>query len=271
MADVADAARTDLSHKADNVDVTMWLDSKADARYVEQALALRAEADAVESLSRNHAALESKVSSISNLGSKLDALQKDFLSKMSTDRGVYVTLEGKANIEDVNKALLDVCHELESRVSMEQLELVAKDQALLKANLQQVSTMARWLWKSGRTKGGGAVPWNLQTLNTDPANFIFEVEKTVVVAMLPGLYEVSFGFFSKCRPVVQVLVNGEVVLTAVGNSSTAVHHQVPSEDGFAGQGSHQEQQHVNEHVHHHSAGHVTGNERAEAFLTLRKL
>ena len=44
----------------------------------------------------------------------------------------------------------------------------------------------RWLWKSGRTKGGGAVPWNVQASNTDPANFIFEPDKTVVVAMLPG-------------------------------------------------------------------------------------
>jgi hypothetical protein len=29
--------------------------------------------------------------------------------KMSVDRAVYVSLEGKANVEDVNKALMELC------------------------------------------------------------------------------------------------------------------------------------------------------------------
>jgi hypothetical protein len=49
----------------------------------------------------------------------------------------------------------------------------------------------RWIWKSGRTKAGGVVPWNIQTVNTDPANLQWERDKAAIVIVVPGLYEVS--------------------------------------------------------------------------------
>jgi hypothetical protein len=63
----------------------------------------------------------------------------------------------------------------------------------------------RWLWTSGATKGGGVVPWNQQACNTDPHLFVWEADKTVVMAMQPGLYRVAAGFYSsRNKPVVQV-------------------------------------------------------------------
>ena len=63
----------------------------------------------------------------------------------------------------------------------------------------------RWLWKSGRTRPGGAVPWNVCAVNTDPVGLAWEPDKTVILALHPGLYELAFAFFSADpKPIVQV-------------------------------------------------------------------
>lgn len=45
-----------------------------------------------------------------------------------------------------------------------------------------------------------------------------------MLTVAPGLYEVNFGFFSSKQPTVQVLVNGEPILSAVNASSYVIHH-----------------------------------------------
>jgi hypothetical protein len=44
------------------------------------------------------------------------------------------------------------------------------------------------------------------------------------MTVVPGLYEITFGFFSRRKPTVQLLVNSEPVLSAVNNNSYVVHH-----------------------------------------------
>ena len=68
------------------------------------------------------------------------------------------------------------------------------------------------------------MPWNVQSVNTDPSNFLWERDKATVVAVAPGLYEVTFGFFTRRKPSVRLLVNGEPVLAAVNSASYVVHH-----------------------------------------------
>lgn len=61
-------------------------------------------------------------------------------------------------------------------------------------------------------------------MNTCPENFLWEEDKTSVLTVAPGLYEITFGFFSNKKPTVQLLVNGEAVLSAVNSSSYVIHH-----------------------------------------------
>jgi len=208
-----------LARKADAAEVARVLaETKAELGGLQDALATRASAVAV-------AALEAQVAQAGQLAARLDALQRDVAHKMSADRAVYAALEGKAATEDVNKALLEVCRELEARASLEQVEGVAARTEALAAAVASSNLAARWLWKSGRVKAGGAVPWDVQASNTDPGVFQWEAGKTLVTTALPGLYHLSFGFFARKRPVVQVMVNGEPVLTAAGPaSSNLVHH-----------------------------------------------
>merc|ERR1711935_969843 len=52
-------------------------------------------------------------------------------------------------------------------------------------------------------------------MNTCPNNFVWEKEKTGIIVVASGLYEITFGFFSRLKPEVQLLVNGEVVIGSV--------------------------------------------------------
>ncbi len=40
-----------------------------------------------------------------------------------------------------------------------------------------IPLVPRWLWKSSRTKAGHAVPWEVQAVNTDTDNFVWEEGK----------------------------------------------------------------------------------------------
>lgn len=102
--------------------------------------------------------------------------------------------------------------------------------------------MARWLWKSGDLINGYAVPWEVQSVNTCPENFLWEEDKTLILTVAPGLYEITFGFYSNKKPTIQVLVNGETILSAVNSSSYVIHH---SSGKLKGTGK-------------HSAGNLTG-------------
>ena len=46
----------------------------------------------------------------------------------------------------------------------------------------------------------------------------------MVLTVAPGLYEINFGFFCQKQPTIQVLVNGEPILSAVNTSSYVIHH-----------------------------------------------
>ena len=87
------------------------------------------------------------------------------------------------------------------------------------------SCTARWLWKSGNLAANGyAVPWEVQSVNTCPENFLWVADQTTLVTVAPGLYEITMGFFSTKKPTIQVLVNGETIISQVNSSSYVIHH-----------------------------------------------
>ena len=80
-----------------------------------------------------------------------------------------------------------------------------------------------------------------------------------IMVVEAGLYEATLGLYSRRRPTVQLLVNGEAVLSAVNSGSYVTHHSSGRLTAVGG----------------HSAGNVTGLTLidflalpAEAYLTL---
>ena len=70
------------------------------------------------------------------------------------------------------------------------------------------------------------MPWEVQAINTCPDNFLWEKNKSALVLAAPGLYQISFGFYSKRQPVIQILVNNEPILSVApgenNNSTNAI-------------------------------------------------
>ena len=146
------------------------------------------------------------------------------VSRTAVDQAMG-SLDKKASIEDVNRSLTEVNRELAQRPTLAELNRVIGEQSLIMESLCSEHLLGRWIWKSGRVKGEKhAVPWNVQNINTNPENFVWEKDKCSIGCTAPGLYEVSFGFYTRKKPSVQLLVNGEPVLSAVNSASYAVHH-----------------------------------------------
>jgi hypothetical protein len=100
-------------------------------------------------------------------------------------------LDTKANVEDVNKVLVDVCRELEQKASATALSDALRDQAIVNAGLCADMSFGRWIWRSGKTKTGRGIPWNVQTINSDPDNFVWEKDK---VNSLTSWMRMSFAW-----------------------------------------------------------------------------
>ena len=132
----------------------------------------------------------------------------------------------KVGVDEVNRALAEVSAALDEKASVSTLETFAKEtQVALRGVVHETAlSVGRWIWKSGRTKSNGAVPWNVQSVNTDPGNFRWEKDKTTLHTAAPGLYEVTFGFFTRKKPAIRLLINGEPVLAAVNSASYVLHH-----------------------------------------------
>lgn len=95
------------------------------------------------------------------------------------------------DIDDVNLALMGIHKELDTKANTEDLVSHTKEQSLINESLCTENIAARWAWKSGDLKSGSMVPWEIQLSNTLPDNFLWEKDKTNILTVAPGLYEVK--------------------------------------------------------------------------------
>ena len=86
------------------------------------------------------------------------------------------------------------------------------DHNLVQEALCAENCLGRWIWKSNELQGASQVPWEVQSINTCPENFLWERNKTAIVMVAPGLYQISLGFFSRRSENAKVYLNGEVII-----------------------------------------------------------
>jgi len=181
----------------------------------------------LQALKRRLEHLESSDANTEELKKKADARDLSLLSEEVKGKAdmqdVGTLLDSKAGVEEVNDALKQVSESLEQKASAGDVNALQQRLHAIPTGPRGESSVGRWVWKSGKTKSGG-LPWNAEAVNTDPSNLLYERDKPTIQAVIPGLYEVNFGVFTAKRPQVQLLVNGEPVLSAVNSSTYAVHH-----------------------------------------------
>lgn len=84
--------------------------------------------------------------------------------------------------------------------------------------------LTRWAWTSGTLKGGNLVSWDRELVNTLPQNFLYSKDEHCFRIISGGIYRFELGFYSKKKPTIQIIVNGQTIISAVNSNSYVVHH-----------------------------------------------
>ncbi|OMJ94659.1 hypothetical protein SteCoe_2157 [Stentor coeruleus] len=212
--------RQALSEKADNSQVSRLISTKLN---LEEIVKLRSEIEVALSEIRGKATKNELDSHVASTKIAIEEISKELMSKAYI-KDICTLLDMKASIDDVNSALVEIHKELDTKISTQEHNVHLNEQQALNSILCSENSIGRWIWRNGQLANGFAVPWEIQCINTSPDNFIWEIDATNILVVSPGLYEITFGFYCKKKPTVQLLVNGETILSAVNNASYVIHH-----------------------------------------------
>ena len=158
---------------------------------------------------------------ISTFNSNFENIHKDINSKVDI-KNLLELLKTKIDNDNFNKIIKNLQKEIGNKVNTNDFSNAMDNQAIINDTLCNENNIGRWLWKSGKVK----MPWEVQIINTSPDNFIWEENKPIIIINEGGLYEINMGFYANKKPMVQIMVNGEVIISAI-NSNSFVIHQSP--------------------------------------------
>ena len=162
---------------------------------------------------------------ILTFNSNFENIHKDINSKADI-KNILDILKTKIDNDNFNKIIKNLQKEIGNKVNTNDFSSAMDNQAIINDTLCNENNIGRWLWKSGKVKNNLSVPWEVQIINTSPDNFIWEENKSMIIINEGGLYEINMGFYANKKPMVQIMVNGEVVISAI-NSNSFVIHQSP--------------------------------------------
>jgi hypothetical protein len=209
--------------------------AKPDSKFLEAALERKADIHTLHQLAASIEDLKAKQTDFSADLSAKQSLFEDKLLQLaaslsevsSTQLTLPVltrSLENKVEARDFRRTAVEFKDQLKQLTDEFQGNLT--DQTMINEALCSENVLARWAWKS-RTLAGTVVPWEEQSVNTCPENFLWSKDTTNIIAVSPGLYEVTFGFFARHKPTITLLVNGEPVLQRVVKTSKTSRPQAP--------------------------------------------
>ena len=159
---------------------------------------------------------------ISTFNSNFENVHKDMNSKVDT-KNLIELLKTKLDNDNFNKIINNLKKEIGNKVNTNDFSNAMDNQAIINDTLCNENNIGRWLWKSGKIKNNLSVPWEIQIINTSPDNFIWEKDKTIININEGGLYEINIGFYADKKPMVQIMVNGEVIISAINSNSFVIH------------------------------------------------
>ena len=162
---------------------------------------------------------------ISTFNTNFENIHKDMNSKADI-KNILDILKNKLDTDNFNDILNNIKKELGSKTPLADFSSAMDNQAIINDTLCNENNIGRWLWKSGKVKNNLSIPWEVQIINTSNDNFLWEKDKSVIGIKEGGLYEVKMGFYADKKPMIQILINGEVIISAI-NSNSYVIHQSP--------------------------------------------
>ena len=157
---------------------------------------------------------------INIINSNIENLHKEITSKSETDKTqINSILKNKVNLDEFNLLLNKIQNELNDKINNNEFNIAMKNQAMINDIICNENQVGRWLWKSGKIKGGYSIPWNTQKINTAPDNYIWEKDKTIINIINGGIYQINLGlYYSNMKPQVQIIINNDNIITINNNN-----------------------------------------------------
>lgn len=143
----------------------------------------------------------------------IDQLQKikESLAQKPDIKSVCSLLDKKADISAVNDLLQSIHTELDTFPAPYDLSFIATS---LKTSVPLLLSKAQWMWKQGQLQEK-VIQWDTENYNYLPENFELLKNNCVLGISQEGLYELTFGFFGRTKPVIEVYLNQEMVISTV--------------------------------------------------------
>lgn len=226
LGDIQNALYDNLDKKADTQEIHSLLADKPDMTTLHKYIGTKLEEvgdnrKRIEALADdlNQKAHRSDLEFFSTqVNDNLDILSKELLLKANI-KDMITLLDAKTGVEDIQSVLAQIQEDVNSRISIADFNRQIADQATINEALCAENCIGRWIWRSGNIRANYVVPWETQSVNTCPDNFIWDKDKTAIVSCAPGLYSITLSFFANSKPQVQLLINSEVVV--LGETSAA--------------------------------------------------
>ena len=220
----SDNINKDISNKMN--DISYIINNKADINLLDQKVSVM-ELDSIRDFI-NSISIELKekinISNFDNYLNKLNMNIDNIHNELQTKANINEVLKWlrkKVNIEDINNLINNIKNDINDKINSTEFNNAMNNQALINDILCNENQIGRWLWKSGKMKGTYTIPWDTQTVNTAPDNFIWEKDKNIINVVKGGIYEICLGFYSNKKPIVQIIVNSEMSL-GINNSNNNI-------------------------------------------------
>ena len=156
---------------------------------------------------------------LQNLNNELNSKSEGNIKKINS------LLNNKVNIDEYNMALNKIKKELNIKIDNTEFNNAMNNQSIINDIICNENQIGRWLWKTGKMKGGFTIPWDTQKINTAPDNYIWEKDKSVINVINGGIYQINLGFyfsnftgFTNKKPQVQIIINSENAINVNSNN-----------------------------------------------------
>ena len=157
---------------------------------------------------------------LQNLNNELNSKSEGNITKLNS------LLNNKVNIDEYNMALNKIKKELNIKIDNTEFNNAMNNQSIINDIICNENQIGRWLWKTGKMKGGFTIPWDTQKINTAPDNYIWEKDKSVINVINGGIYQINLGFyfsnftgFANKKPQVQIIINSENAINVNSNNN----------------------------------------------------
>lgn len=215
-----------------------------------------------------HSSLLKLSERVDSLSSEVATLSKEIDRKISIEDFCAI-MDTKPSLDDVNKTLSEVSVQMSKRVTYDELKEIKKQQDLINDAIADEITLARWLWVKGELLSNGVVSWDVESANSAPRNFT--KKRGTIEVNEAGVYEISFGFYGRRRPTVQLTVNSDAVLSVLDAPANTVHH-VPRSRGTTGVTGQTHLDYISLPAHSKLQLRLSGGDAGlQGFLQLRKM